>query len=311
MNLHQLEYLLAIDTHRHFERAAKDCHVTQPTLSMMIRKLEQELDVVLFDRSKHPTIPTPIGVKLINQARVILEEVTKFREIGLEAKNVLSGELNLGVIPTLAPYLIPRFLKPFLDAYPNIFLRIYENTTTNLIDLLKKGQIDAALLVTPLNDKSIIEHPLFYEEFFVYSTSSFNKRYLFPKDINPEELWLLEEGHCFRSQILNLCELQKASNARMEYYAGSLETLIQIVRQHKGTTILPELSTYNLLPEDLKKLVRFAPPAPIREVSMVQHRNQLKKRLIDPLLKILLQNIPEELKLGVADRQIISIQEPR
>lgn len=292
MNLQQLEYLLAVDAHRHFAKAAEQCHVTQPTLSMMIQKLEDEIGVKIFDRSRQPVVPTHAGEALLAQARVILREAERFRELAKAEENSLSGELRMGIIPTLSPYLLPLFLQSFMSHYPDIRLKIAERTTTALIEALHKGQLDVAILVTPLNDATLREDPLFYEAFVVYSGIDYAKEYLLPEDIDPHQLWLLEEGHCFRSQILKICELRRKDELSVEYEAGSLETLKQLVDAQNGITILPELATLYLTAAQTQKVKRFAAPEPVREVSLVTHRHLVKQRLVEALKTELLAHLP-------------------
>lgn len=296
MNLQQLEYLLAVDKYRHFARAAENCHVTQPTLSMMIKKLEEELNVLIFDRSIHPVEPTNIGRKLINQANKILSEAAVMRDLVLEAQTTVSGPLSLGVIPTLAPYLIPSFLPKFLNDYPKVQLKISEHTTDDLIEQLKTRQIDIGILVTPLENKNIKEIPLFYESFMVYTSTPSEKAYIIPEEIDPNELWLLEEGHCFRSQIVNLCELKNQRQVAMEYQASSIETLKRLVEQEEGVTIIPELATLHLNPEQQKLLKPFAPPQPVREVSLVTRKNFARHRMVDIVGQTILNMLPPQIQ---------------
>ncbi|MEM6321869.1 MAG: LysR substrate-binding domain-containing protein [Bacteroidota bacterium] len=296
MTLNQLTYIIAVDKHRHFAKAARACFVTQPTLSMMIHKLEEELGVKIFDRSKKPVIPTEIGIKIIEQAHKALLESRRIEELVDRYKGVLEGQLRLGIIPTLAPYLLPLFITTFLEKYPLIRLKIAEYTTENIIDKLEKGEIDVGILVTPLHHKNIEELPLFYETFMIYSSHEYEKQYLLAEDLDLNELWLLEEGHCFRSQILNICELRKKANLQLEYAAGSIETLRQLVENQKGVTILPELSTRYLSEENRKKLMPFQPPAPAREVSIVTTRGFVKKQLVEVLASSILDSLPTEIK---------------
>jgi LysR family transcriptional regulator, hydrogen peroxide-inducible genes activator len=296
MNLQQLDYIISVDMYRHFGKAASACHVTQPTLSMMIQRLEEELEVKIFDRNKKPVVPTETGALIIEQARVVLKEAARMREIVQTQKEVPEGNLHLGIIPTLAPYLLPLFLKSFLEKYPKVHLKIEELTTDNLVDKLKKGLVDVGVLVTPLHIPAIREIPLFYEAFLVYSSHEYDKEYLLPEDIDPNELWLLEEGHCFRSQILHLCELRRKSDFGLEYEAGSIETLKRLVDHQNGVTILPELATHSLLPERRRLLKPFRPPAPVREVSLATHRDYVKKHLIDVLQEEILAAIPDRMK---------------
>ncbi len=296
MNIQQLEYIVAVDTHRHFGKAAKACFVTQPTLSMMIQKLEDSLETKIFDRSKKPVIPTEIGQLIIAQARKILRETKELQELVQRQKGIIEGKMNLGIIPTIAPYLVPLFIRSFLNRYPGVRLKISELTTAQIVSGLKKGELDAGILVTPLQNPSIREHPLFYEPFWVYSSHVYKKQYLLPSDIDPNQLWLLEEGHCLRSQILNLCELRKQANNLLQYENGSIETFKRLVEKEKGITILPELSTLSLSKKQRKFLKPFKSPRPIREVSLVTHRDFIKKGLIQVLTEEILKNIPENLK---------------
>lgn len=301
MTLTQLEYIVAVDTYRHFALAAAGCHVTQPTLSMQVSKLEKKLGLKLFDRSKQPVIPTEAGREIIAQARKILAEAEQIGEIVQTRKGVLAGQLRVGIIPTLAPYLLPLFVQSFTRKYPQVKLIVNEMTTDFLISRLREGKIDLAILVTPLQEPGITEYVLFYEELLAYvskKNSLYKKEYLLSKDIDPQKLWLLEEGHCFRSQIVNLCELRKAGKegSFFEYEAGSIETLRKMVEVNDGITILPELATSDLSTSQLQMLKKFNKPAPMREVSLVVHRDTVKKRLVERFRQEILASIPEKVK---------------
>src|SRR5262247_3808479 len=301
MTLVQLEYIVAVDTWRHFATAAAKCSVTQPTLSMQIQKLEAELEVQLFDRSKVPVVPTVEGAEIIQQARVILKEVDRLGELVRERKGEMIGELRLGIIPTVAPYLLPLFLNGFLQKYPGIRLRVTELTTEAIVDRLKKHLVDAGILVTPLDDPGIFEQPLFYEEFVVYVSpveAVYRKRYVLAEDIDVRHLWLLEEGHCLRSQIMNLCELRSRVQAdnNFQYEAGSIETLKKMVEMQNGITILPELALQDLSPQQLEMVRHFKPPVPVREVSLVAHRSLVKKRILDALQREILLAVPQHMQ---------------
>lgn len=301
MTFTQLEYIIAVDTWRHFGKAATKCYVTQPTLSMQIQKLEEELDIKIFDRSKQPVIPTETGMAIIDQARKILAEKNNIHEIIQQKKGILSGELRIGIIPTLAPYLLPLFVKSFNNKYPNVKLVVNEMMTEFIISRLREGRIDAGILVTPLQEPGIKEHILFYEELLVYTSkknTAFKKQYVLAQDIDPDKLWLMEEGHCFRSQIINLCELRKASEtgSHFEYEAGSIETLRKMVELNDGITIMPELTTLDLSAHQLKLVRHFKSPAPMREVSIVVHRDFVKKKLIEALKTEIMAAVPEKIK---------------
>jgi LysR family transcriptional regulator, hydrogen peroxide-inducible genes activator len=301
MTLVQLEYVIALDRYRHFASAAANCYVTQPTLSMQIHKLEQELGIKIFDRSKQPVIPTEAGLEIIEQAKKIIAEQEQMHEMVHTRKGILSGELKIGIIPTLAPYLLPLFAQQFTQKYPNVKLIVNEMMTDLMVNRLREGSIDAGILVTPLQEYGIKEDVLFYEELMVYvskKNEDFKKNYVLAQDIDPNKLWLLEEGHCFRSQIMNLCELKKASKEGhlFEYEAGSIETLRRMVELTDGITILPELATMDLTAKQQLQLRLFKRPAPMREVSLVVHRDFVKKRLIEILKKEIIAAVPDKIK---------------
>lgn len=305
MTLVQLEYVVALDRFRHFALAAAHCYVTQPTLSMQIHKLEKEMGIKIFDRSKQPVMPTETGLAIIEHAKKILAERNAMNEMLNTRKGILSGELKIGIIPTLAPYLLPLFAQQFTKKYSHVKLVVNEMMTDSLVNRLREGTIDAGILVTPLQEYGIKEHVLFYEELLVYisrKNKDFKKHYVLAQDIDPHKLWLLEEGHCFRSQIMNLCELQKASKEgqSFEYEAGSIETLRRMVELSDGITILPELASMELTGKQQEQLRHFKRPAPMREVSLVVHRDFVKKRLVEILQNEIIHAVPEKIKKNKA-----------
>jgi len=301
MNLQQLEYIIAVDKLKNFVKASEACYVTQATLSMMIKKLEEELDAKIFDRSKKPVKTTEIGEKIILQAKKIISEAGRLKEIVREEKGIVTGELRVGIIPTLAPYLLPLFLRHFMQSFPLVKLIINELTTDVILQKLKTGDLDTAILVTPLNDASITEQILFYETYYLYVNSKekgFDKKFVLPKDIDVNRLWLLEEGHCMRSQILNFCALkkQKETEESFHYNAGSIETLKNMVDTNFGMTIIPELATHNLTVSQKKRLRSFKTPIPMREISIIHHREFIKAKLIQCLKQSIMFVIPEGMK---------------
>jgi LysR family transcriptional regulator, hydrogen peroxide-inducible genes activator len=311
MNFQQLEYIVAVDTFRHFSTAAEKCFVTQPTLSMMIQKLEDELGIKIFDRSKQPVVPTEIGKAIIEQARLILNETARLREIVSAEKETLDGELKIGIIPTLAPYLMPLFVKKMAERYPLVKLYIMEMTTENIVTRLKQSSLDVGIMATPSNDKDLFENPLFFEEFVVYAAqneSVLSKKYLLANDIDINRLVLLEEGHCLRSQVINLCELKNTTTMinNVHYEAGSIETLKNMIETLSGVTILPELALKNMTEEQLQLVRFFKSPAPVREISLVTHRAFVKKRLIQVLKDEIMGNLPEAL-LKNKPKQVIEL----
>lgn len=301
MNLQQLEYIVAVDTHRHFEKAAQHCFVAQATLSTMVKKLEQELDVVLFDRSRQPVVPTEAGKLIIEQARRVLKETEQLKQLSLQAKAGSQGSLKIGIIPTIAPYLLPLFLTQFLKKYPSIKLKIVEQTTEHLLQLLSADKIDVGIMATPLAEKGFSEKHLFYEGFQVYvaeeSAKSLRKKYLMAEDIDVNKLWLLEEGHCLRSQVLNLCEIQKqqAVAHHLDYETGSMESLLKITDMNGGITIVPYLATIHFSKEQKEKLRPFKPPVPAREISLVTYRHFVKKGLLQVLEEEILEAVKKYL----------------
>lgn len=300
MTITQLEYIVAVDNAKSFVQAAEKCFVTQPTLSMQIHKLEEELGVKVFDRSKQPIVATEIGASLVQQARVVLAESKKLLELAADNAGKIVGQLNFGIIPTLAPYFLPVFLDKFLSQYSDVELHVQELPTEEIIARLKKGTIDCGLMATPIDDQSLTEFPMFYEPFVAYvsrKSALFAKKEIHAEELNIGETWILNEGHCLRNQVINLCkEHQSTTRLHFNYESGSLETLKRLVEMDKGITILPVLATQGMS-ENQQDLVRyFTQPEPVREISLVIHRQFLKRKLIDAVKKTILESIPAELK---------------
>jgi LysR family hydrogen peroxide-inducible transcriptional activator len=301
--------MVAVDTYRHFVLAAEKCFVTQPTLSMQLQKLEEELGVKLFDRTKQPVIPTEIGTRIIAQARVVLREAERIQQMINSEKNVMTGELRIGIIPTLAPYVLPTLFKQIRTKYPQLELVIKETITEEVIHELKNNRLDCGLVVTPLKDASIKEDVLFYEELFVYvsrKNALYDKKYVLADDINPDQLWLLEEGHCFRSQVLNLCELRKSADLHFKYATGNIETLKRMVDKSDGLTILPELAVMEFNKNQMKLVKRLKDPAPAREVSLVTHRDHIKTKLIQTLKDEILEMVPKPMR-QLRNKKVVEI----
>lgn len=303
--------MIAVDTYRHFVLAAEKCFVTQPTLSMQLQKLEEELGVKIFDRTKQPVIPTEIGTRIIAQARVVLREAGMISQLINDEKNIMTGELRIGIIPTLAPYLLPTLFKQIRQKYPQLELVIKETITEEVIHELKNNRLDCGLVVTPLKDPSIREDVLFYEELFVYvsrKNALYDKKYVLADDIDPDQLWLLEEGHCFRSQVLNLCELRKSGDLHFKYATGNIETLKRMVDNSNGLTILPELAVMEFTKTQMKMVKRLKEPSPAREVSLVTHRNHIKTKLIQTLKEQVLQVVPKNMQ-QLRNKKVVEISE--
>ena len=299
MTLVQLEYIVALDALKHFAKAAAHCHITQPSLSMQVQKLEEELGVQIFIRS-NPIATTETGQIVIEQAKKILSEARNMQQLVHQEKNIVAGALKIGIIPTLAPYLLPQFIQAFIKQYPQVHISIHELTTEHIIKQLKNGTLDAGILATPLNIPDLKETVLFNEEFVAYVSRRdklFAKKYLLPRDIDVHRMWLLEEGHCLRSQVMNLCALQKDSSTEkhFDYAAGSIETLKRFVDKNGGITLLPELATYDMTKAQKNMLRYFKSPAPVREISLVTLKTFTKTRLIGILKETVLENLPPQL----------------
>jgi LysR family hydrogen peroxide-inducible transcriptional activator len=311
MNLQQMQYIVAVDTYRHFVTAAEKCHVTQASLSMMIKKLEEELNVKIFDRSRYPAVPTPIGQKIIEQARIVVREAERIKEIVEEEAAQTGGELRLGIIPTLAPYLIPLFLQKFLQNYPKVKLQISELTTNEIMERVKRNQLDAGILAVPLNDDNLVEVPLFDEEFVVYCSKKddkLKKKYLLPDDLDINRLWLLDEGHCMRNQVVNLCALKRSERSvhQFDLSAASIETLKKVVDMNEGITVLPYLAMHEMQPKQKKNIRFFKEPAPARKVGLVSFRYFVKEKLLQALKDEILKSIPPEMRTD-KKKQILEI----
>lgn len=296
MTIQQLEYLLAVDKHRHFGHAAEACFVTQPTLSAQLSKLEKELGLILFDRSKMPVIPTEIGVQVIEKAKRVVSESKGVFELVAQLKGDVSGEIRIGVIPTLAPYLLHLFVRSFLEKYPNVKLKVHEMVTEEVVSKLKNDELDLGIVVTPLGETGIEEKPLFYEKFYAYLSTmhpALNKPEFHPEEISKEDFWILKQGHCFRDQMINLCDQSLSGHRNFHYESGSLEGLKNMVNRYKGVTLLPELATFELSPEEKTRLRPFAGESPIREVSIILNRSFLKQKLVKLLHDEITAAIPE------------------
>ncbi len=284
MNFSQLEYLISLHKLKHFGNAAKENFVTQPTLSMMIKKLEEELGAEIFDRSVSPLRTTPLGLKIIEQAKSILLEKRKLEDLAESEMESFEGEMSIAVIPTLAPYLLPIILPVIQSCFPKLTLTIIEATTSTIVKNISDTQIDCAILATPLTNDDLIEHHLFQEAFYLYSDGNSTLSEINPKDINMDRLILLEDGHCLRSQALNLCNLKAEHESMTTYKIGSIETVINLVNQNQGSTIIPELAIHHLSASGKKRLRNLKAPVPVRQISLVHHFTFHKKKLIEQLI---------------------------
>ena len=298
MTIQQLEYLIAVDKYRHFGHAAESCFVTQPTLSAQLSKLERDLGVILFDRSKMPVIPTEMGVQIIKQAKKVVSESKGIFELVSDMKGDISGAIKLGIIPTLAPYLLHLFIRKFLEKYPNVKLEVQEMVTEDVVKKLKNDELDLGIIVTPLQESGIVEKPMFYEKFYAYLSKDhplLGEKVFHPEKVLKEDFWVLQQGHCFRDQVINLCDQSLSGPKNFHYESGSLEGLKNMVNRYKWVTLLPELATLELSEEEKTRLRPFEGPSPTREVSIILNRSFLKQKLVELLFKEITDSIPQEM----------------
>ena len=298
MNIQQLEYIVAVEEWQHFGKAAEHCRVTQPTLSMMIQKLEEELDIKLFDRSVQPVRPTSTGLKIIEQARKVLYQVSLIKDIAYEEKHNLSGTFRIAVLPTVAPYLLPRFFPQLLKKYPSLDIRMLEMKTSDSINSLLTDKTDAIIIATHIKNKDLVVYPLYYEEFYGYISNNeaiFKKKKKKKTNIDGEHLWLLDEGHCFRDQLMRFCQMDNVRMHQIAYKLGSLETFMRMVESGNGMTFIPELAI-SQLDDRQKQLVRpFAIPRPTRQLFLITRSDFVRHELLNLFIKSLKEAIPEEM----------------
>ncbi|MFC3811056.1 hydrogen peroxide-inducible genes activator [Lacihabitans lacunae] len=299
MSITQLAYILAVEKYRNFVEAAETCHVSQPALSMQIKKLEEHLNIQIFDRSQSPVTVTAIGQKVLAKAKQTLTSFNQIYDLVLEESNGLAGEVKLGVIPTVAPYLLPLFLKKLNADFPDVSLIVEELTTQKIIEGLHNGELDLGILATPLHIKNLKEHHLYFEELKVYVSAEnklFEKKYILSEDIDLNYLWLLEEGHCLRTQIANFCELKQKQNivSQLNFKTGSLETIIKLVDKYRGITLIPDLVTLDMTDAQKSKVRRFDGPKPQREISLVCEASYPRKTIVEALKGAILACLPTD-----------------
>lgn len=291
MTITQLQYVLAVAEYQNFTLAAQKSFVTQPTLSMQVQKLETELDVLIFDRSKKPIAITEVGQKIVAQAQNIVNEANRIKDIVDQDKGFIGGDFILGIIPTVMPTLLPMFLKAFINKYPRVNLIIKEQSTESLIRNIQDGHLDAAIAATPLEIEFIKERPLYYEPFVGYVPKNHrlgNAKKLTPDDLDVRDVLLLQDGHCFRDGVINLCKAPKnIEHDHFQLESGSFETLVNLADEDMGMTLLPYLNTLEL--DDLKKknLKYFDNPSPAREVSLIYHKSELKIQITEALRDVI------------------------
>ena len=287
MTLTQLKYMIAVAEAGNFTLAAEKSFVTQPTLSMQIQKLEEELGVQIFNRAKKPIRLTKVGSEILIQARKIISESKRMEDVVAQEKGFIGGDFTLGIIPTVMPTLLPMFLNTFLKSYPKVNLKIEELTTENIIKKLEEGKIDAGICATPLKQEKIIERPLYYEPFVAYVPGNHRlakSSQINIEDLENEDILLLQDGHCFKNQVLSMCSLAKIGmNGRLNLKSGSFETLVNLANEGLGMTLVPYLNANNLSEKNAQNIIHFPAPPPAREISIIYHKSQLKLQIIEAL----------------------------
>ncbi len=313
MNIQQLEYIIAVDNHRHFSKAAEASFVTQPTLSMMIQKLEDELGAKIFDRTQLPVQPTEIGKKIINQARMAVAQINQIKDIVMEERGEVRGVFRLGIIPTVSPYLLPKMMSAHSQTNNDIRIIVKELTTDNILRGLANDTLDGGILATPLGEDSITETPLYYERFFAYVSpnerSIFIKNEIDEKDLSNGKLWLLDEVHCFRTQILHLCNLKKKknSNSIFNFEAGSIDTLIKIVDDNDGLTVIPEMAIENMSEKQKKNVRPIKDSTPVREISLITKKDFIREKLINIIVNEIKSSVPHSYKDEALKKYVIPL----
>ena len=286
MTITQLKYTLSVAEYGNFTTASEKCFVTQPTLSMQVQKLEEELGVTIFNRSTKPLQVTEVGEKVLRQARKIVDESTRMNDVISEEKGIIGGTLKVGIIPTVSSTLLPLFLNIFTKKHKNVELKIEEFNTETIVKKLEDNSIDCAIAATPLTNDRIIERPLYYEPFVAYVPKHHGlsgNKYLDVDDLTNGDLLILQDGHCFRNQVLNLCTLEDI-NKQYELKSGSFETLINLSNNGPWMTIIPYLHSNNLSANNIENIIPFHDPAPAREISMIYSKSQLKLPVINALV---------------------------
>ena len=314
MTITQIEYVVAVATYKSFVAAAEKCFVTQPTLSMQIQKLEDELGVKIFDRNKHPIAVTDIGEQVVAQGRIALAECERIHEIIQVQQKALTGSFKFAAIPTVAPNILPGLLENYSKNFPGIKLQVKEMETNQIISALRNNEIDAALLSTPLEENGIKEYPLFYEPFVGYFSDgekALEKRMIVPTDISLDRIWLLNEGHCMRNQIINLCsdQVQKLQAERpYRYESSNVETLRKMVEKNGGMTVLPELATLEFTEDQIERIRYFEDPEPVREISLVTNGHFVRMSVLQSLMDEILKLVPEKMRVQKKNRKVLRIQ---
>lgn len=298
MTLQQLEYVVAVYRCHHFAKAAEHCGVTQPTLSAMVQRLEDELGVKLFDRSAQPVVATPVGRVVVEQAWKVLSRARKLKAMVEEEKQSTEGTFRIGILPTIAPYLLPRFFPQLMADHPEMDLRIVEMQTADIKKALLRGELDAAILVSLDGMDNYVQTPLYYEQFLAYVSRTdrlYAKQTIRTADLAGETLWLLDEGHCFRDQLVKYCALRSARASQQHYTLGSIETFMRMVEGGRGVTFIPELALPQLSAEQRQLVRPFALPIPVREVVLLTSRSFVRQTVLSLLADRIRSSVPEKM----------------
>lgn len=303
MTIQQLEYIIAVDNYRHFAKAAEACYVTQPTLSMMIQKLEDELDVKIFDRSAHPVEPTDTGKKVLQQARVSLRYFYQIKEVVDNEKNILTGDFKLGIIPTIATYIVPELLRCMSETTSGINLVLQETPTAVIVENLLNGKLDGGLAATPLNHPMLVEIPVYYEKFYAYVSpieGLFESEEVDLSEVDIHAVWLLENIHCLRGQIVKLCQMKreqdKEKTTKIKYESGSIDTLINIVDYNGGLTVIPEMTAMGLPEEKQGNLRKLKGDMAVREVSLIVSQDFVRQKMANSIVDMIKNSVPKSMQ---------------
>ncbi|MBB5332161.1 LysR family hydrogen peroxide-inducible transcriptional activator [Chryseobacterium koreense] len=315
MNIQQLEYLIAVDKYKHFGNAAQACFITQPTLSAMIQKFEDELDVKIFDRTTHPIRTTDVGTQIVAEAKRVIDAINELKNKADLLNNVLAGKLNLGIIPTVAAFILPSEIFDFLKEHAKIEFNVKEMTTDNIIKALKSGELDAGIISTPYTAANeFYQDFLFNEELMLYTTENASKgkddTFVVPEEVDVQKVWLLEEGNCLRTQFENICELKENSMKpkNLEYLASNISTLVQMVDRVGGISILPELAVNQLSDEQKHKVKRFRAPFPYREISLIYYKPTYKQKILDELIAFISDSMKMKLNFSKNPEDYVAVK---
>lgn len=314
MNIQQLEYLIAVDKYKHFGKAAQSCFITQPTLSSMIQKLEDELKIRIFDRSSHPIRTTDAGVEIVHHANKIINEINILKNKIDTLNNIISGKINIGIIPTVSSYIIPTEIFNFLSKNEKIDMEIKEMNTESILNGLKNGELDAGIISTPIQDmENLFCDNIFNEELMIYTSldkNTQNEEFISPENIDIDKIWLLEEGNCLSSQFKNICKLKenKLKPKNLFFKASNIDTLIQIVDKIGGITILPELAAKQLTESQKTKISRFKKPFPYREISLIYYKPTYKQKILDELVSFIQKALKNKLNYNQGPEDFTNIK---